>query len=200
MPNTAIPRNELVDPTGITFWPLPLGRDGERTPMQWTRAKNAGFTSDDASPWLRLGDLENGATLEDQKNDERSLWNWYRSYNTGAAFSLLSDAGGWQQVFFSVLAMVVSVALGIALKRLPRADWRQAAPYALIIGGALGNAADRIARGHVVDFIQWHWKDYYWPSFNLGDVAIVVGVVGLVLSEGVSARRQRSPGARRAGR
>ncbi|HPO01804.1 MAG TPA: alpha-glucosidase [Treponemataceae bacterium] len=79
MPNTAIPRNELVDPTGITFWPLPLGRDGERTPMQWTRAKNAGFTSDDASPWLRLGDLENGATLEDQKNDERSLWNWYRS-------------------------------------------------------------------------------------------------------------------------
>ena len=57
------------------------------------------------------------------------LWNWYRSYNTGAAFSLLSDAGGWQQVFFSVLAMVVSVALGIALKRLPRADWRQAAPY-----------------------------------------------------------------------
>ena len=82
----------------------------------------------------------------------------------------------------------------------PRADWRQAAPYALIIGGALGNAADRIARGHVVDFIQWHWKDYYWPSFNLGDVAIVVGVVGLVLSEGVSARRQRSPGARRAGR
>ena len=106
----------------------------------------------------------------------------------------------WQQVFFSVLAMVVSVALGIALKRLPRADWRQAAPYALIIGGALGNAADRIARGHVVDFIQWHWKDYYWPSFNLGDVAIVVGVAGLVLSEGVSARRQRSPGARRAGR
>ena len=128
------------------------------------------------------------------------LWNWYRSYNTGAAFSLLSDAGGWQQVFFSVLAMVVSVALGIALKRLPRANWRQAAPYALIIGGALGNAADRIARGHVVDFIQWHWKDYYWPSFNLGDVAIVVGAVGLVLSEGVSARRRRSPGARRAGR
>ena len=82
----------------------------------------------------------------------------------------------------------------------PRADWRQAAPYALIIGGALGNAADRIARGHVVDFIQWHWKDYYWPSFNLGDVAIVVGAVGLVLSEGVSARRRRSPGARRAGR
>lgn len=128
------------------------------------------------------------------------IWSWYRSYNTGAAFSLLSDAGGWQQVFFSVLAVGISVALGIALSRLPRGNWRQAVPYALIIGGALSNAIDRAIRGHVVDFIQWYWKDYYWPSFNFSDVAIVTGAVALVATElvasEVTARRARGDSAR----
>lgn len=119
------------------------------------------------------------------------FWNWFRSYNTGAAFSFLSDAGGWQQGVFAVLAVVVSTALGRSLARMGRGEWRRAAPYALIIGGAPSNALDRVLRGHVVDFIQWHWKGFYWPSFNLSDSAIMVGAVGLVVLE-LAASRARS--------
>ena len=109
------------------------------------------------------------------------FWNWYRSYNTGAAFSFLSDAGGWQKWMFTGLAFVISGVMAFWLARTPRADWRTAAPFALVIGGALGNVIDRMRHGHVVDFIQWHWKDMAWPAFNVADSAIVVGAVGIAL-------------------
>lgn len=108
-------------------------------------------------------------------------WNWYRSYNTGAAFSFLADAGGWQKYFFIVLALAITGLLGHWLSRTPRRDWKVALPYALVIGGALSNVIDRVLRGHVIDFIQWHWRDHYWPAFNLSDSAIVAGAVGLVI-------------------
>ena len=119
------------------------------------------------------------------------VWNWYRSYNTGAAFSFLSDAGGWQQVFFSVFALGISGWLGCWLYRTPRHAYRIAFPYAMIIGGALGNVVDRLLRGHVVDFIQWYCRDYYWPSYNLGDAAIMVGALAIVIL-GVVGRTQES--------
>ena len=109
------------------------------------------------------------------------FWNWYRTYNTGAAFSFLSDAGGWQKYFFVVLAVAISGLLGWWLARTPRRDWKSALPYALVIGGALGNVIDRLMHGHVVDFIQWYWRDYYWPAFNVADAAIVSGAVGIAL-------------------
>jgi signal peptidase II len=109
------------------------------------------------------------------------FWNWYRTYNTGAAFSFLSDAGGWQIWFFTILAVAISGLLGFWLSRTARGDWRQAAPYALVIGGALGNVIDRLIHGHVVDFIQWHWREHYWPAFNLADSAIVAGAIGIAL-------------------
>ncbi len=109
------------------------------------------------------------------------VWNWYRSYNTGAAFSFLSGAGGWQQVFFSVLALGISGLLGYWLYRTPRHAYQVALPYALVIGGALSNVIDRLLRGHVVDFIQWYWRDYYWPTFNLSDSAIVLGAIWIVV-------------------
>ncbi len=109
------------------------------------------------------------------------VWNWYRSYNTGAAFSFLSDAGGWQQVAFSVLALGISGLLAYWLYQTPRSAYKVALPYALVIGGALSNVIDRSLRGHVVDFIQWHWRDYYWPAFNLSDSAIVVGAIAMAL-------------------
>ena len=109
------------------------------------------------------------------------FWNWYRTYNTGAAFSFLSDAGGWQKYFFVVLAVAISGLLGWWLSRTPRRDWKSALPYALVIGGALGNVVDRLMHGHVVDFIQWYWRDYYWPAFNVADAAIVAGAVGIAL-------------------
>ena len=109
------------------------------------------------------------------------FWNWYRTYNTGAAFSFLSDAGGWQQYFFIALAIGITGLLGYWLSRTPRGDWKTALPYALVIGGAIGNVIDRVLHGHVVDFIQWHWRDFYWPAFNIADAAIVGGAVGIAL-------------------
>ena len=109
------------------------------------------------------------------------VWYWYRSYNTGAAFSFLSDAGGWQQVVFSILALGISGLLAYWLYQTPRSAYKVALPYALVIGGALSNVIDRSLHGHVVDFIQWYWGDYYWPAFNLIDSAIVVSAIGIAL-------------------
>lgn len=98
-------------------------------------------------------------------------------HNTGAAFSMLSEAGGWQRWFFTILALVVSVAIVIWLKRLPSNQRWQAAALALILGGALGNVIDRVRLGYVVDFIQVYYDRWYWPAFNIADSAITVGAV-----------------------
>ena len=109
------------------------------------------------------------------------FWNWFRTYNTGAAFSFLADSGGWQIWFFSILAFVISGLLAFWLSRTERRDWKTAAPYALIIGGAIGNVIDRLQHGHVIDFIKWYIGDRVWPAFNLADAAIVGGAIGMVL-------------------
>lgn len=101
-------------------------------------------------------------------------------YNTGAAFSFLSDAGGWQRWFFVLLALGVSGVLVHWLRRLPRGQLRLALSLSLILGGAIGNVIDRVWLGHVVDFIQLYYRDWYWPAFNLADSAITIGAVLLV--------------------
>ena len=123
------------------------------------------------------------------------FWNWYRTYNTGAAFSFLADAGGWQTVFFTALALAISGLLGWWLWRTPRGDWRQALPYALVIGGALGNVIDRLIHGHVIDFIQWHWRGHYWLAFNIADAAIIGGAIGIAVSGLFDKSGSREPGA-----
>lgn len=109
------------------------------------------------------------------------FWNWYRTYNTGAAFSFLADAGGWQKYVFMLLAFGISGVMAWMLSRTPRRDWKQALPLALVIGGAIGNVIDRFQHGHVVDFIQWHWRDHYFPAFNIADSAVVGGAIGIAL-------------------
>lgn len=109
-------------------------------------------------------------------------FSWTLAYNTGAAFSFLADGGGWQRWLFAVIAVVVSVVLVVWLKRLGRDDTWLAVALALILGGALGNLYDRIALGHVIDFIYVHWKDAWrFPAFNIADSAITVGAVMLAL-------------------
>ena len=110
------------------------------------------------------------------------FWNWYRTYNTGAAFSFLADAGGWQKYVFMVLAFGISGLMAWMLARTPRGDWKQALPLSLVIGGAVGNVIDRFLHGHVVDFIQWYWRDYYWPAFNVADSAICLGAALLIFA------------------
>jgi signal peptidase II len=121
-----------------------------------------------------------------------NYWNWYRSYNKGAAFSFLADTD-WGRHVFSALAVVISGVLAYWLARTPRGQWREALPFSLVIGGALGNLLDRLQHGHVVDFIQWHWMNaYYYPSFNIADSAIVGGAIALVVF-GVFGNRGKAP-------
>lgn len=101
-------------------------------------------------------------------------------HNRGAAFSFLNAAGGWQRWFFAGLAIVVSVLIAYWLRG---ADVRRARFYvglAAVLGGAVGNLIDRIRFGHVVDFIQVHYLDWYYPAFNVADSAITVGAALLI--------------------
>ena len=100
-------------------------------------------------------------------------------FNKGAAFSMLAGANGWQQWLFVLLALVFSAAIMVWLRRLPaRGQAWLAAGLALILGGALGNAVDRVWHGHVIDFIQVHWHStWYFPTFNLADSAITIGAI-----------------------
>ena len=110
------------------------------------------------------------------------FFSWTLAYNTGAAFSFLADSAGWQRWLFALIAVVVSGVLVVWLKRLGRNDTWLAIALALILGGALGNLYDRIAYGHVVDFILVHWQNrWYFPAFNFADSAICVGAVMLAL-------------------
>jgi len=104
------------------------------------------------------------------------------AHNYGAAFSFLSDAGGWQRGFFIVLASAVSVVLLVWLLRLPRREWHVALGLALVLGGAIGNLIDRIRLGYVVDFIDVHFGGWHYPAFNVADSAITCGVILLLLS------------------
>jgi len=109
------------------------------------------------------------------------FWNWTLVHNHGAAFSFLAGASGWQRWFFSALAIGISLLLVHWLRQMPRGHWREALPFALIIGGAIGNLIDRLRFGYVVDFIHWYWRDFHWPVFNIADASIVTGAVGLVV-------------------
>ena len=102
-------------------------------------------------------------------------------HNTGAAFSILADASGWQRGFFITLAAGVSLALIVWLWRLPRGERLLSIALSLIIGGAIGNVIDRIAHGYVVDFIHAHWGAAYFPAFNIADSAITIGAALLML-------------------
>ncbi len=114
-----------------------------------------------------------------------------RLHNTGAAFSFLSDAGGWQRWMFIGLALVVTLFIMIWLRRLPRTGQTLLAiALALIVGGALGNVIDRAMLGYVVDFISVHQGTWYFPAFNVADSAISVGATLLILEALLDGRRK----------
>lgn len=103
-------------------------------------------------------------------------------YNTGAAFSFLAEASGWQRWLFSALALLVGVGIIAWMGRLKaRSQWLLCCSLALILAGAVGNVIDRLRIGHVVDFVYAHWNDSYFPAFNVADSAITVGAVLLLL-------------------
>ncbi|WP_418315855.1 signal peptidase II [Piscinibacter sakaiensis] len=119
-----------------------------------------------------------------------SYFNIVRVHNTGAAFSFLADAAGWQRWFFIGLGAVATVFIIWMLKTgggQRMFSWA----LALILGGAIGNVVDRLLHGYVVDFIQVHWAGWFFPSFNVADTAITIGAILLILDEILRVMRAR---------
>ncbi|WP_367027296.1 signal peptidase II [Methylococcus sp. ANG] len=100
--------------------------------------------------------------------------------NQGAAFSFLSQAGGWQRWFFIALSVGATVLITYWLKSMDRRKTWEAAAWALVLGGAVGNLLDRVVYGYVIDFLDVFYGDWHWPAFNVADSAITVGI-GMLL-------------------
>jgi signal peptidase II len=148
-----------------------------RDPLRWTRwlaVSAAIFAADFATKaWVSR------AFTPGDSHEVTPFFNLVLAHNTGAAFSFLADASGWQRWFFTIVTVVISVGIVVMLSRQRNAAWVSSA-LALVLGGALGNLYDRVTLGHVVDFVQLHAAGYYWPAFNVADSAISVGVVMLI--------------------
>jgi signal peptidase II len=112
-------------------------------------------------------------------------------HNTGAAFSFLSEAGGWQRWFFAGLALTVSVVITVWLARLKNHETLLAVALSLVLGGAVGNLIDRLLYGYVIDFLDVYYQDWHWPAFNIADSAITLGVA-LMLAESFGLGRSKS--------
>ncbi|GMR20771.1 MAG: signal peptidase II [Gammaproteobacteria bacterium] len=109
------------------------------------------------------------------------FFNFVLAFNKGAAFSFLADADGWQHIFFIVIALVVSVAIVIMARRLKPEEMQTALALMLVLGGAIGNVLDRMRLGYVVDFIDWYYRTWHWPTFNIADAGIALGAVLLIM-------------------
>lgn len=111
-------------------------------------------------------------------------------HNTGAAFSFLSEAGGWQRWFFAGLAILISAVIAVWLARLKQHETLLAMALSLVLGGAIGNLIDRLAYGYVIDFLDVYYGAWHWPAFNIADSAITLGVM-LMLAESFGLGRSK---------
>lgn len=111
-------------------------------------------------------------------------------HNTGAAFSFLSEAGGWQRWFFAGLAILISAVIAVWLARLKHHETLLAMALSLVLGGAIGNLIDRLAYGYVIDFLDVYYGTWHWPAFNIADSAITLGVI-LMLAESFGLGRSK---------
>lgn len=146
------------------------------------------FTKTLVLGWFQLGD----------SRPVTSFFNLVRVHNTGAAFSFLAGAGGWQRWFFVGLGAAASVFI-VWMLRSHAGQKLFAFALAMILGGAVGNVVDRLLHGYVVDFLQFRFAVLegifpggYFPSFNLADSAITAGAIGLILDELLRVRRSRA--------
>ena len=157
--------------------PNPLPHAGEGDKLRWTR-------------WLAISMVvllldqvtKYAITASFQYNESKVIlpfFNLVLAYNTGAAFSFLAGASGWQREFFIGVTVVISSVLLWMLKK-NHSNRMLATALALVLGGAFGNLVDRVLHGHVVDFIQLHAMGYAWPAFNVADSAICVGAALLI--------------------
>lgn len=144
--------------------------------LLWYGLAGAIVIADQATKWQASAELNYAMPVK--------LLSWFNltlHHNQGAAFSFLAGAGGWQRWFFAALACVVSVMIVFWMRGLKPRQWQLSLALALILGGAVGNLVDRIYLGYVVDFISVHYRNHYFPTFNVADAAISVGAFFMVL-------------------
>lgn len=144
--------------------------------LRWLWFSAAIISLDQGSKWFALHYLSYGRPIPLIPGFNLTL-----VFNTGAAFSMLSGAGGWQRWLFVILALIVAAALITWMARLGTREHWVSAALALILGGALSNALDRLIRDHVIDFIDIYYRQWHWPAFNLADSAITLGATILIL-------------------
>lgn len=149
---------------------------GARVPVPWLGVAALVIAADQITKYLASRGLSLHVPVE-----LLPFLNLTLAHNTGAAFSFLSDAPGWQRWFFTGLGGVVSAVILLWLSRMPATARWQAAALSLILGGALGNVWDRLQLGYVVDFIDFHYHGWHWPAFNIADSSITIGAVMLVI-------------------
>ena len=143
--------------------------------LRWYWVAALAFLADQFSKQWVLANFELTETVQ-----LLSFFNFTYVRNYGAAFSFLSDAGGWQRWLFTIIAVGFSTLLTIWLRKQSHTMWRSNLAFTLIIGGALGNLVDRLMHGYVVDFLHFYWKTYHFPAFNIADSAIFIGAVLII--------------------
>jgi signal peptidase II len=159
------------------------------TLVKWLGVGALVVVLDQLSKWWVVRSLELG-----QEVPVLPFFSWVRWHNQGAAFSMLSQAGGWQRWFFVLLAVVFVGFIVYELRRMPVEQRIMGLVYGLVAGGAVGNLIDRVMNGYVVDFILVHYRSYYFPAFNLADSALTVGAalwIGLAVGDYLKQRREQ---------
>jgi signal peptidase II len=154
----------------------PVPTAGVRS-LYWLWLSLAMIVADQITKYMVVSNL-----VEFDRINVLPIFDLVRFHNTGAAFSLFSDASGWQHWFFSAIAVLVSGGIIWYQWVLPRQGCKMLGlGLALVLGGAIGNLIDRLAYGHVVDFLLVYYDDFYWPAFNVADSAISVGVTFIII-------------------
>ena len=151
--------------------------------LPWLGLSLAIFVADQFTKVLILGYYRLGDSTY-----VTSFFNVVRAHNTGAAFSFLAGASGWQRWFFTAVGIAAAIFI-VWMLRSHAGQRLFSFALACILGGALGNVVDRLVHGYVVDFVQLHWRGWYFPAFNVADSAITIGAACLILDELLRVRR-----------
>ena len=147
-----------------------------QTGLQWLWLTIIFLVADQVTKYLAVNYIQPHETIE-----VMPFFNLVIRYNPGAAFSFLADAGGWQVFFFATISAVVSLGIIYWMYTIPAKNRWLSIALALILAGAIGNLIDRLMLGEVVDFIDWYYGSYHWPTFNVADSVILLGAAMMLL-------------------
>ncbi|UAA39992.1 signal peptidase II [Paraneptunicella aestuarii] len=148
----------------------------KETGLRWLWVAAIAFGIDQITKFMVLDGMELYQSIQIMP-----FFNLTHVHNYGAAFSFLSDAGGWQRWFFTLIAVSVSGLILWWLRQTSKEQVLLPIAFSLILGGAIGNLFDRLVHGYVIDFLDFYYQNYHWPAFNIADSAIFLGAAILIL-------------------